>query len=342
MLVASRIRLDSNGAAELRQLLGDPIEWATILKRAIPHGVIPLMFRNLNAVAADLVPESLITQLGDYATRIRARNDRAQAQLAGLLDKLEAAGVDAIPFKGMVLQRTVYAGLPLREFADIDLMIRRESVIRAAEILQGDGYHLAERQRAKGLSGLVRKGDAAEFHDGVDSTSIDLHWTFTNLGFDFRLDPESLEAEMESIEIAGRPTQTYGPNATLLILCAHQAKHRWRRLNWLCDVAALLENREDAIRWPVVLARARLLRCERIVLTTLALTETLLSVRLPDPVHDRLKRDTAASILVREVERMILEERLPRRSRLYVQMREGNRITACSRYLISKLHSLLA
>jgi len=342
MFVASRVRLDSMGAAELRHLLGGPIEWATVLRRAIPHGIMPLLSQNLNALAADLAPVSLLTQLCDYAMRIRVRNDRAYAQLARLLDKLEAAGIDAVPFKGIALQQTAYERLPLREFADIDLMIRRKQFMKAAEVLQGERYCLAGRQRPKALSVLLRNGDAAEFDDGADGMAVDLHSAFTNVGFDFRLDPDSLEVEMESIDIAGRITKTYGPNATLLILCAHQAKHRWRRLNWLCDVAALLQNREDSIRWPDVLARARLLRCERIVLTTLALTETLLSVRLPGPVRDRLKQDTAACALAREVERMIVEERSPHRWRLYSQMREGNRLAVCARYLTSKLRWLLA
>lgn len=340
ILTGSRVGLEAGEAQELRELLEGPVDWAALLTLAIPHGVLPLIFRNLSAAASDRVPASLLGQLGSHAERIRERNERALAELARILQKLRGAGIEAIPYKGPVLQQTVYGELALREFADLDLMVPREQAIAAAEILQANGYRLAERQRQGGLRTLLRNGDEAEFNrDGC--MTVDLHWRFSNVAFDFPLDPNTLRCELESVDIAGCPARTYQPEITLLILCAHQANHRWRRLNWLCDVDALLGSRGDAIAWPAILKKARELRCERILLTTLCLTESLLGAQLPDPVGERLCDDPATRRLADSVAPMILEGH-GRRRWLYVQMREGDRLTVCGRYIASKLRWYLA
>ena len=88
VLTASRTALDTNAAGELRSLLAAPIAWPALLALAIPHGVLPLIFGNLNALAPDLTPPSLLTQLGSYAERMRLRNESASAELAAILETL--------------------------------------------------------------------------------------------------------------------------------------------------------------------------------------------------------------------------------------------------------------
>lgn len=335
ILVGSRLGIEADEARELRALLQGPVDWAALLALAIPHGVLPLIFLSLRTVASDLVPASLLSQLGTHAERIRVRNERALAELASILESLRHAGIEGIPFKGPVLQQTIYRGLPVREFFDLDLLVPREQAIAAAEVMQANGYRLSKRQEHGGLRALLRNGDEAEFQrDG--RMSVDLHWRFSNLAFDFPLDPGTLHSELESVEISGCLARTYRPDVALLILCAHQANHRWRRLNWLCDLDALLENRGDAIHWPAVLKTARVLRSERILLTTLRLTESLLGARLPRSVDDRLRVDRRASKLADSLAPAILKGH-GRRRWLYVQMREGNRLGVCGRYLASKV-----
>jgi len=63
-----------------------------------------------------------------------------------------------------------------------------------------------------------------------------------------------------------------------LFLCAHGAKHLWERLEWLCDLAALLARR-PGLDWDAMLARARRRGAERIVLLALHLAHELLGAR---------------------------------------------------------------
>jgi hypothetical protein len=337
ILLASRLSLNATEARELRALVQAGVDWPAVLALAIPHGVLPLVARTLESNAADLLPASLAGQMSSYAERIRSRNEKAAAQLAEVLQAFAGLDIAAAPFKGAALQVAVYGGLPLREFADIDVMIRRVDVPRAVDAMRARGYALKQSQQAR-IQSVVRKGDALEFsRDG--SLTVDLHSRFSNSSFDFDFDPDDLWQELRTVH-GGLTIPCYGPETTLLILCAHQARHRWRRLNWICDIAALIQTNRG-MDWGSALERAREFRCERIVLATVGLAETLLDPGLPDVVRSRLLEDRGACALAERLAPGILDG--PRKTRwLYVRMREGNSIAGCGRYIASKLRFRLA
>jgi hypothetical protein len=307
-----------------------------VLELAIPHGTLPLMARNLRETET---PAHLLRQMALCANGIRTRSAKARKELGETLSKLRRRGVEAIPFKGLTLECTVYGGEALREFADIDLMVRPVQVGTAMEALQSLGYRLAARQHRRGLRLWLRRGDALEFVSEGRIT-IDLHWRFSNKSFDFHIDPESLRGDLETMRIGELQVSVYGPGSTLLILCGHQAKHRWRRLNWLCDIAALVETRGQ-MDWSGALQKAREAECERMVLATLELTRILLDVTLPGVVVDRLEQERRARRLAQRLAPGILDSP-PRRRRLYLEMRDGNPIMVAGRYLASKLRHRLA
>lgn len=333
VLTASRVRLDAAAIRELDNLVREPTDWPRVLQLAIPHGTLPLMARNLRTFAGDSLPPGLLPQLEKYADRIRARNERAPGELIGILDQLGRSGVDAVPFKGPILQATYYAGEPVREFADMDLMVRPEDVARSIEVLQLMGYHTDRPHLARRLDSFLRKGDAIEFRR-EGRIAVDLHWRFSSAGFDFRLSPDVARRSLRTAALGGHQVSVYDARTTLMILCAHQAKHRWRRLNWLCDIAALIESCRD-LDWSGALDDARENGCERIVLTTVALTGLLLGANLPAAVIGRLEQEPEARRLAENLAGRMFDSKQPPRW-LYIQMREGNRFGVAGRYLKSK------
>ena len=339
VLAASRVNCDARTVAEIKALLQEPFDWPSVLQLAIPHGTLPLITRNLRHIAPDRIPESLLWQLTHYAEGIRIRNEKARGELVRVIAGMRRRHIDPVPFRGPVLETSIYREPGLREYADMDLMVRREEVASAIEAIEAVGYRLSSRQQQRGLALCLRQGDALEFvQEGA--VTIDLHWCFSNKSFDFRLDSESLRRDVESVEMGGLRVSVYDPRSTLAILCGHQAKHRWRRLNWLCDIAALVDTcgRMD---WSSALKTARDAGGERIVLTTLELTRILLGVTLPDEVALRLRQDLRVGLLAQRLAPGILTSNMAGRM-LYLQMREGNPIMVASRYLMAKLRHRLA
>src|SRR5260370_38643204 len=62
------------------------------------------------------------------------------AELFRLLDLFAREGIQVLPFKGPTLAMAAYGNLALRQFTDLDLLIRKEDVLRARGILLENGY----------------------------------------------------------------------------------------------------------------------------------------------------------------------------------------------------------
>ena len=61
-------------------------------------------------------------------------------QLSTLLRNFKAAGIPAIPYKGPALAATAYGNVGLRVFGDLDILIQKEDVPRAADMMTALGY----------------------------------------------------------------------------------------------------------------------------------------------------------------------------------------------------------
>lgn len=79
------------------------------------------------------------------------------SQLASVIDALAAEGIGALPFKGPVLALQAYGDPAMREYLDLDILVRREHVSRTLSILGDLGY------RSETIIGL-RARRIADFH----------------------------------------------------------------------------------------------------------------------------------------------------------------------------------
>jgi hypothetical protein len=268
------------------------IDWQQILVLAARHGVLPLLDRNLPSFAPDGVAERL------HAARTFNIGHalHLSAELLRILDALCVEGIRALPYKGPVLARQLYDDVAMRQFADLDLLVRPRDVSRARDVLlhlhyKGDALTPAQSGR------LLRNNHCQMFTRGQD-LAVELHWRITGLVHPTALDLERIWERTCTIKMAGRSIDVIAPEDLLPILCAHGAKHAWERLGWICDVAALVRKAAPA-DWTQLLQRARRGGYLRRLLWGLDLARVLLGAELPLDVHERLRRDPTVNALTR-------------------------------------------
>src|SRR5260370_41435139 len=95
------------------------------------------------------------------------------------------------------------------------------------------------------------------------------------------------------VTLMGQPLVAPGAEDLLLILCMHGAKHLWKNLGWICDVAQLL-GVQPHLDWEQVRREARRLRSERLLRLGVYLAERVLQAPLPADVARECRRDTTA------------------------------------------------
>src|SRR5438128_6595765 len=112
---------------------------------------------------------------------------------------------------------------------------------------------------------------------------VEIHWAFTPRYLPIPLDLERLWERLESVSLVNTSVRVFPPEDLLLILCIHGSKDLWRRLQWICDIAELIHT-YPKLNWERVVAQAKALGSERMLLLGLSLASELLGTPLPEEV----------------------------------------------------------
>lgn len=230
---------------------------------------------------------------------VARRNLHQVRELLAVHGELEAAGVLAVPFKGPTLAMQLYGNLGLRQSHDIDFLVRRADLGRAAALLAARGYRppalLATRRGARFLEAVRHHRFTRD-----DGAIVELHWDFAPRHFPYPIDPDRVRSRLELVQLGGQLLPTVPRVELLFLLCAHGAKHGWIRLAWIRDVAQLVRVATDT-DWDDILADARRRGALRMVLLGLLVAAELCDAPVPQEVLQRARSDITVASLAREV-----------------------------------------
>jgi Uncharacterised nucleotidyltransferase len=296
LLACAASTVDAARATRIRELAARETDWNDLVSRARRQSVLPLLFWQLDACCPDLVPAPTLQLLREYFQQNTARNVLLTGELLSFLNALKAQGIAAMPYKGPSLAVSVYGNLGLRQFADLDILIRKADVAAATEVLLDLGFSAHFKISEDQLERFIRLSYVRLFQRNSGKQIVELHWGIAPHFFGFEPDIDALWADLTTINLSGQPVLSPSPELLLLLLCVHGAKDGWERLEWLCGVAELVRNYPD-LDWDVVFSLARSTGSTRMLAVGLHLAECLLETQLPGPVRAEFDRDGAARAL---------------------------------------------
>ncbi|MFY9557732.1 MAG: nucleotidyltransferase family protein, partial [Blastocatellia bacterium] len=297
-LLLCNARTDSSfqRSEQIKTLLRRDIDWDYLFQAAQRHGVVPLLYHFLDETYSELIPGTVSNQLQELCQNNTKINLFLTAELLKLLNLFEENGVPAIPYKGPALAASIYGDIALRQFVDLDILVRKRDVLKVKELLVAHGC-----QPELDLTPAQEKPFLDFHYDYAFLCSnkrvlVEIHWEVTEGFLSFPLDTERLWERLEPVEIAGKRVLTLSAEDSLLIVCAHSSKHLWERLGWICDVARLVESHKH-IDWERVLKNAIALGGERMLLLGLYLAHDLLGTSLPESILKRSQSDALVRYL---------------------------------------------
>jgi hypothetical protein len=337
LLDAARVRLEDDDAERIRAWVRGGLDWDYLLRMARRNGVMPLLYRSLNAVGTDDVPPGVLDELRAAFHENSLRNLHMAGELIKLLDLFENHGIAAIPYKGPTLAVLAYGNLAFREFVDLDLLLRERDLAQARRLLIDRGfrhsYPFTPAQEAAYLRSLRQLPLVSS--EGV---LVELHAGLTLRDYRFPLDVDRLRARLAPVRLLRRDVTTFSVEDLMLILCAHGARHCWESLGWICDLAELIRA-QRGVRWEWVLEEARRLHGERLVVLGLAVAGELLRAPIPEATRARIRVDPVIPWLVARVRHWLFCESadLPGTSgRAIFHLRARERWRDGARYCLSQ------
>jgi Uncharacterised nucleotidyltransferase len=324
LLAASSADPRESDLGRIRSLLQKPIEWEAVLRLADQHGTSSLLYRNLSPLG-DVVPSAAWAALSQRHERNVHKSLFLTRELIRILDCLDALGIEAIPYKGVVLSEAYYGDMALRQSGDMDLFVRRQDVTRVKNTVRELGYTARVPIPEDAEEDYIASGYECTFDSPAGRNLLELQWALQPRFYAVDFDMDALFERAVSVTVAGRHVKTPSPEDLLLVLAVHAGKHVWGRLIWLCDIAQIV--RRENVNWDWVQARARTLGIERILRVTLLLANGLLATAIPAPIKksilaDRLAREFAEEIVVAVARGALYEEDQLSYFRLMMRLRE--------------------
>jgi hypothetical protein len=222
--------------------------WASFLAACDYHQVGPIVFHRFRQRGD--VPLQALEHLRARFYHVSAYNHRLAMHLVQLMAEFEQERIPCLALKGPAVATAAYGDLSLRQYEDIDLMVRMEDVAKAFEMLIAGGFQpargQAERYKHLNLDHEVTLTAPDE------SYSVDLHWQLAPpYARVFGPDVCGVWLRAEQLLLPYGSVRVLSREDLFLALCQHGTRHRWWQLKWLFDVAELL--RQGAtMDWPRV------------------------------------------------------------------------------------------
>jgi len=168
--------------------------------------------------------------------------------LPEVVDALErGCGVAPVLVKGAALADRHYPMASLRPSVDLDLVMPRQELLRAADALRERGFEeMVEFRRGY----AERHGhDIHVFRrDGGVRLDVELHWRVGDDPVGVVLDHAFLGEGADRVTIEGAPVTVPSPPRHLLALAVHLLSDREKRLCWVHDIA-LVAGDASAEHW---------------------------------------------------------------------------------------------
>ena len=311
------------------------LDWDRVAVIAGHHGVLPLIYRRLQSASG--VPAAALERMRATFYGNALSSLHLARELVRLSAMLRAAGVAALTFKGPALALQAWGDPQLRQFNDLDLLVRPADAVRAARVLIAAGYWPRTFDPDAPAAALAQApGD--EFMRPGGEWMIDLHWALMPAYFAGAPAADAVWARAVPITIEGADLMTFGREDLILFLAAHGAKHGWIGIGMIADFGRLIGAWPDAAT-PALIAAAQHAGGRRMLLLGAALAAAVLDQRFGPAMAAAIRSDPLVARLVAGVERRMFAS-VAMRAPLYsdwmvpVTAIEGSRARA--RYLAGR------
>jgi Uncharacterised nucleotidyltransferase len=332
LIECARASIGPERAGRIRELSAGGLDWTRLLTLAERNGLRPLLYSHLSSICPERVPPETFAFLRDYFQKNAAFNLLLTGELLRLVALLNDHGIEAMPLKGPAIAVMLYGHVRLRQFGDLDILVRTPDIWRASEIFEAQGFEPQYPIPAEWRDAYVRQDYARLFHRDGGRTIVELHWGIAERSFGVRFDADAMWSRRQSMTLQGHTVPSPSAEDLMLMLCVHGARHAWDKLEALCSLAELAR-RED-LDWTYIWRTARDMRCERMLAFPLWLAYGLLDVSLPREaaaLADSRAFHAMANRVVRDFYADVVQSQTPTRQ-LALKMRLKDSYADCARY----------
>ncbi len=290
VLLACQSEMDEKQIAEFREHVerSDALEEVAML--AYRHGVYSLFHRAVLRYSPDLIDEEMNEALDYLDDGIKVKNEGMTAELLRVISLLEAADIDVLSFKGPVLAQMLYGDIALRQYVDLDLLIKKEDIEKIETLLISEGYIAALELTPVQKEVWKKTRHDLGFKHHEKGIKLEMHWALLDDDYPVSIALSDVWKYPQKVRINEQNISTFSIEELFSYLCVHGSKHLWERLAWIKDIDVFIRTKE--IEWESLIKKAESSRLETMIELGLSLSLLLFKTPLPREIEKRLEKNT--------------------------------------------------
>jgi hypothetical protein len=214
-------------------------DWEAVARLAAFHRLTPILLPLLPRKA---VPAEVVARMRNRVRQRRIRVTVMSDAFARLHQGLRQAGIRAVPIKGMALVHHIYPSPTQRYFDDIDVLVPRDALAPAAEVLEALAYEIhpnAGNPEWHHLAPRVHPvhGAVVEIHHDLLRRAGDEQWPLVGIW-----------KRVQPARVAGVESEILDDADALVHTLLHARHNLFHRLSTLVDGILLLARLAEAER----------------------------------------------------------------------------------------------
>jgi hypothetical protein len=260
--------------------------WEYLITTIIDRGISPLLYKKLPLLSNNtLIPLSVKTKLQQVYYKTFSRSTILYNHFGIIARAFSEQNIPVIALKGIYLSEWLYQDIGLRQFSDIDLLVKEEHAIKCIAILAELSYKATDTMKTD----FVKAKEEIVHYDPMvlDGVSIEIHIKLHLNAEKYHLPISVFWKNAIPVVVNSNLIYTLNTTDLLIHLCIHLDKHfRDGHVQFTCfsDITNLLEKEATNLYWNDFAQTCKKYKCEDVVFKYIILVNKYMYAFIPGEV----------------------------------------------------------
>lgn len=304
ILSSAKLEPSVSELERLNDLIPQIENWDGLVAEIIARQTAPLFLKKLPLLTnRNLIPADAITKLQQAYYRSLSRGMVLYSTFEKVAEAFCIAGIQVVVLKGIYLSEWLYGDIALRQFSDMDLLVKKEDALQCLSILKNLGFKPSDAAVTEFISS---QSEIVHYAPMVlNNISVEVHIKLHRQSKHYDIKIDAFLSNAEKLLLRNKPVYGLELHDLLIHLCVHLDKHfRGGHVQFTSfnDIVNLLEKFKNEIDWTLLAQRSAYHACEQTVFKFLVLIHKFYNAALPKAILSKY-----GALLSKEDEDLFIE-----------------------------------
>lgn len=286
ILSSAKLEPSVSELERLNDLIPQIENWDGLVAEIIARQTAPLFFKKLPLLTnRNLIPAEATAKLQQAYYRSLSRGMVLYSTFEKVAEAFCIAGIQVVVLKGIYLSEWLYGDIALRQFSDMDLLVKKEDALQCLSILKNLGFKPSDAAVTEFISS---QSEIVHYAPMVlNNVSVEVHIKLHRQSKHYDIKIDAFLSNAEKLLLRNKPVYGLELHDLLIHLCVHLDKHfRGGHVQFTSfnDIVNLLEKFKNEIDWTLLAQRSAYHACEQTVFKFLVLIHKFYNAALPEAI----------------------------------------------------------